>query len=81
MTSSPNGEVIKLTYSGGAQEVIFERLEPQSSSIDSTANHASWQIGRRIRMYVQPQSSDNLLNPNANSDNSSVPSPRLIENL
>ncbi|VDL25548.1 unnamed protein product [Hymenolepis diminuta] len=81
MTSSPNGEIIKLMYSEGAQEVIFERLEPQPSSIDNTANHASWQIGRRIRMYVQPQSSDNLLNPNSNSDNSSVPSPRLIENL
>ncbi|VDK22841.1 unnamed protein product [Taenia asiatica] len=85
MIYSPNTEVIKLTYSGGAQEVVFERLEPQSSSLDSAKNHASWQIGRRIRMYVQPQSSENLFLPTANSfltvGNASTQVLRTIENL
>lgn len=85
MITSSNTEVIKLTYSGGAQEVVFERLEPPSSSLDSAENHASWQIGRRIRMYVQPQSSENLFLPTANSlltvGNTSTHVLRTIENL
>ncbi|EUB56535.1 Teneurin-1 [Echinococcus granulosus] len=85
MISSPHTEVIKLTYSGGAQEVVLERLEPPSNSLDSVENHASWQIGRRIRMYVQLQSPENLLSPNGNSlstvDNTSAQMPRIIENL
>ncbi|KAM7541919.1 hypothetical protein Aperf_G00000000663 [Anoplocephala perfoliata] len=85
LRSSPTGEVIKLMYSGGAQEVVFERFEPPLSYIDSREDHISWQIGRRIRMFVQPQSSDNLLSPTGTStisaDNSSLQAPRLIENL
>ena len=84
--SSPNGEVIKLTYSSGAQEVIFERLEPLSNRLIKTEDHASWQIGRRIRMYVQPQLAENHLlapsgSPASTIGNSSAPMPRLIENL
>lgn len=69
--------MIVLSYSGGAQEVIFERVETQPT----TVNHASWQIGRKIKMYVQPLSSDNLLTPSTTSNNASTPPPRLIENL
>uniref|UniRef100_A0A5K3EJB5 EGF-like domain-containing protein n=1 Tax=Mesocestoides corti TaxID=53468 RepID=A0A5K3EJB5_MESCO len=83
--SSSSGEVVKLTYAGGAHEVVFERVDPPLPVSNSNNDHASWQIARRIRMYVQPQSPNHfLVSDNGGAEtafNASAQAPRLIENL
>ncbi len=77
--ASADGKTIQLVYAGGAEEVLFERVDTPSMDDE---DHASWQIGRRIRVFVQSkQPTPFPTRKNARSTNVTTQAPRLIENL
>lgn len=74
-----NGKTIQLFYAARGQEVLFERVDTPFVDND---DHASWQIGRRIRVFVQSKQPTPFRDlKTVPAFNTSTQGSRLIENL